>query len=92
MLGEAEYAFTVFSWSIVIGPPVKGEKDRELTTSKDDKNTLVEWNERIQGRYVGTSGTVYDCTMAISYICQTFHTIITATSNHGRILIDTRNP
>ena len=35
-----------------------------------------------------TLGTVYDFAMAISNICQAFHTLIPATSNYSKILID----
>lgn len=74
---------------MVIGPPVKGEKAKALITSD-----RIKYMNKMKEAYseVRASGTVYDCPMAVSYICQAFHAVIPATSDHSRILINTRNP
>ena len=41
MLGDAEYDLTMFSWSIVTGPPAYGENGMLLMTSRDRRDQIA---------------------------------------------------
>lgn len=86
MLGDAEYAFTVFSWSMVIGPPPKVEKAMALITS-----TMLIRCVRMLAYAIHTSRSVHDRSMTFAYVSQTLHTIVPAARNDSWIFSDPRS-
>lgn len=84
MLGEAEYAFTVFSWSIVIGPPANAENTSALITSAGLSQRQADCPNSAQI----TPRAVHDRPAPIPDVGQAFHAVIARARNRSGILVD----
>jgi hypothetical protein len=75
ILGDAEYDLTIFSWSIVIGPPAKGENAILVITSCA-YHIFIRSNPSQVNRVYCTSRSIHHIPIHLANIPQTLHPVI----------------